>query len=156
MIEALARKIVLDALDGRASAQKLVLARLDEEAAGEAGESRDAAAEECADEAGEESQEPGEDSEEEDEEGEEERFVFDRDGTARELLGARYGALKARIERAVDACDLDGLADVMAEIDLPEKFPAAGNFTGNSEKKGEAAASKNELRKRRKPRGGMR
>jgi len=113
VIEALARKVALDALDaldGRASAQKLVLEILDGEDRGGAEKSTDAAVEESRNETDEE------DEQEADEEnGEEERFVFE-DESARQLFGDRYSEFKERFERAVNAVDIDALCDLAADF----------------------------------------
>jgi hypothetical protein len=127
VIEALAHKVALDALDGRASALKLVLAILDGEdrdgaQKGRGHEDRHAlilrqaqdegqrAVEESRDETDEE------DEEEADEEnGEEDRFVFE-DEHARQLFGDRYDEFKERFERAVNAVDIDALCDLAADF----------------------------------------
>jgi len=110
VIEALARKVALDALDGRASAQKLVLAILDSEDRGGAEKSMGAAVEESRNETDEE------DEEEADEEnGEEDRFVYE-DESARQFFGDRYGEFKERFERAVNAIDIDALCDLAADF----------------------------------------
>jgi hypothetical protein len=110
VIEALARKVALDALDGRASAQKLVLAILDAEDRGGAEKSTGGTVEESRNETDEENEE-----EADEESGEEDRFVFE-DESARQLFGDRYSEFKERFERAVNAVDIDALCDLAADF----------------------------------------
>lgn len=95
VMEALARKVALDALDGRSSAQHLLLSMIDGE---------DGAMPESG---------PG------------------TDEHLRRVLGDRYDAYKARFDAAVAREDRDELQAIAREIELLEKFPAAGNSAGN-------------------------
>jgi len=122
VIEALARKVTLDALDGRASAQRLLLAILDGEDPSGVEEGRDSAAEESNGEVDESEDEA------EEERGEQDRFVLEDEG-ARQLFGDRYDEFKERCERAVNANNLDELADLAGDFG-DAQFPAAGNSAG--------------------------
>jgi hypothetical protein len=123
VIEALARKVTLDALDGRASAQRLLLAILDGEDPSGVEEGRDSAAEERSGEVDESEDEAEEES------GEQDRFVFEDEG-ARQLFGDRYDEFKERFERAVNANNLDELADLAGDFG-DAQFPAAGKLEKN-------------------------
>ena len=133
VIEAFARALVVDALDGRASAQRLVLARLDRTGADASAEEEGAdtgdyslairsafaqapapASEASAFAHGATADETADEVRDEDED--EERFVYD-DETTRQRLGDRYGEFKARFERAVNASDLDALAELAEDFD---------------------------------------
>jgi hypothetical protein len=81
----------------------------------------------------EDDEESEEDAEEEN--GAEDRFVFD-DEDAQQVLGDRYDEFKERFERAVNANNLDALADLAADFGSTQ-FPAAGNSEGNYEKIGD-------------------
>ena len=143
-IEALARKIALDALDGRSSAQKLVLAVLDgedvhpaeaetevlpsvsaEASAMAASVSADKPANRHAQAGGKgrdmasllrQSQDKEEGEDDDEEIGEDDRFVFEDEG-ARERLGDRYGEFKQRFEDAVNSGDVDAICDLAADFD---------------------------------------
>jgi hypothetical protein len=106
VLEALARKITLDALDGRSSAQRLVLLLLESEGGGVAPskEGRDDTAAERAEEA------------------------------ALEALGERYDEFNARFKVAVKAGSTEELEALAKEFHRPAEFPASGNFSGNLEK----------------------
>lgn len=130
-VEALARQVVLDALNGRSSAQKIVLERLAARAGGdtdsapeaenedpvaeyggavsdEAEDDASGSAESCAE------GENEEEDEDEDELTDEDRFVFD---PGRDMVGDRYDEFKERIERAVNEGDMDALCDAVAEAE---------------------------------------
>jgi hypothetical protein len=153
VIEALARKMILDALDRRSSAQRLVLGILDSEdpaAADEITDEDQGAADEqnCEErvtvdegrenqsvprderdgvEAPDDDEDEEQEEEEEEEIGEEDRFVFDGGEDLRARLGDRYDEYKRRIERAVDTCNVDDLAEVFEEMEFGDKFPQSGN-----------------------------
>jgi hypothetical protein len=147
VIDAFARKVVLDALEGRGSAQRLVLAILDGEEGGAAeesgGEDLDVsiprspggdgqARGECEGAIAEESRGGAdEESEEDDEEaGDEDPFVFE-DEDARRVLGDRYDEFKTRFERAMNEGDAEAFVDLAADFG-DTRFDAAGNVRENS------------------------
>jgi hypothetical protein len=138
-IEVLARVVALHALEGRSSAQKIVLGLLDGKDRGDTGDSLEADTEaeaEGEDEhddaesaaraseddasgaagerAGEDEDEDEEEEEEEDELTDEDRFKFD---FARDMVGDRYDEIKERIERAVNEGDMAALCDAVGEAE---------------------------------------
>jgi hypothetical protein len=105
-VESLARRIVVQALDGRASAQKLLLEILDREngrfTAGPPTQPCEAKA--------------------------------DMEETARDLAGEQYEEFRSRYDRAVAAGSVDDLLSLAEDFPMADEFPEAGNFSGNSEK----------------------
>jgi hypothetical protein len=106
VIEALVRQIALNALDGKPSAQRLVVSLLERDSRGSAddeGQSNPAAA-------------------------------LTSEERTREALGERYDEFKARFDAAVAAGAGDELLAIAREFQTLGDFPAAGNFAGNSVK----------------------
>lgn len=135
-IEVLARVVALHALEGRSSAQKIVLGLLDGKDRGDTGDSPEPETEaeaegeddraECGEagviaaendtggSAGKSADDENDDDEEEDELTDEDRFKFD---FARDMVGDRYDEIKERIERAVNAGDMAALCDAVGEAE---------------------------------------
>jgi Family of unknown function (DUF5681) len=107
VIEALARQITLAALEGRPSAQRLVVSLLDRETVGAAA-------------AADEAQRRDEDAPD---------SLFGAE--TRRVLGDRFDEFERRYRAAVDMGSVDDLVKLVEDFDGPGKFPQSGNSSGN-------------------------
>jgi hypothetical protein len=101
-VASFARQVVLLALDGQPSAQRLLLSILDREDDAAAGTGKGKRA-----------------------------TISGIDENCRELLGDRYDEFKNRYDAAVRAGSVDQLVALVEDFDCTDKFPAAGNSAGN-------------------------
>ena len=122
-ILAFARRLVVRAVDGQPSAQKLLVSLLGEipnmgENDGDSGDGADDA----------HASHGAGDEESRDEDAGETPAGFPDDEYGRQLFGDRYDEFKSRFDAALRAGSVDDLVTLAEDFDCTDKFPQSGNF----------------------------